>query len=73
MNRESQESLVAGGLLGAFFCLFMVGVIIGFANGGSYGERITRIEAVKNGHAEWVVKDNGSTEFKWKGTTDDNK
>lgn len=40
--------------------------LLGILGGLGTGTKITQKEAVRMGHAEWVVDANGSTTFKWK-------
>jgi len=40
--------------------------LLGILGGLGTGTRITQKEAVRLGHAEWVVDVSGSTTFKWK-------
>lgn len=54
----------------AFFfvvVLFVIGVFTGLAGGYKDGVKDTRKEAVEAGHAVWVARSDGSTEFQWKG------
>ena len=40
--------------------------LLGILGGLGTGTKISQKEAVRLGHAEWVVHVNGSTTFKWK-------
>lgn len=42
--------------------VFLLGILVGLWT----GTNVTQKEAVRIGHAEWVISVNGSTEFKWK-------
>jgi len=42
--------------------VFLLGILCGLGT----GTKISQKEAVRLGHAEWVVDVNGSTTFKWK-------
>ena len=42
--------------------VFLLGILVGLWT----GTNVTQKEAVRIGHAEWVVDVSGSTTFKWK-------
>lgn len=46
--------------------LFILILGTGFYFGFCYGRYYQRLEAVKNGSAEWVADENGQAHFKWK-------
>lgn len=49
------------------FCFTAVFVfLVGFAAGAFTALKDSRIEAVKKGHAVWIVDEEGYTRFQWK-------
>lgn len=40
--------------------------ILGVTAGDHYAEKTARTEAVKRGHAQWIVQPDGSTVFQWR-------
>ena len=47
-------------------CVLLLGVVIGNTIGTTGAKNNFKNEAVKQGHAQWVISDNGSPEFAWK-------
>ena len=48
--------------------MFFVFFIVGCCTGVSFTKKSYRTEAVKLGHATWVVDEAGNTTFQWKET-----
>jgi hypothetical protein len=55
-----------GAVLILIFCGFLMGMLAGFVWGGCVGMKDIKANAVKRGHAVWVVDAEGSTSFQWK-------
>lgn len=64
MNKNNRGESSSELLFTLFLCL-----VASLASGGigyEGGKKVIRIEAVKGGHAEWKVNENGTTTFAWK-------
>lgn len=63
--QEGGEAVKQDDVMPYFLCIIL-GIIIGGSDGGCSGVSQMKQEAVREGHAEWVVDCAGKNQFKWK-------